>query len=202
MTQQQVKRLRKIKCLAFDVDGVLTDGGVYFGGAINGPTNSTSIDQVRNDWRRVFNIRDGLGIILLHEQGYQTAFITLSRAMDIRLRAENLKIRHFFDFARDKGACFDELLQRSGLKADEIAFIGDDVIDLPVFKKCGLAAAPADAHPTVLKAAHVVTKSRGGHGAAREMCDLVLRYGAFAERANRVTAESKMNSNSSIALTK
>ena len=180
MTQQQVKRLRKIKCLAFDVDGVLTDGGVYFEGLPNS-----------NDWRRVFNIRDGMGIVLLHENGYKTAFITLSRATDIRLRAENLKIHYFFDFARDKAACFDNLLERSGLHAEEIAFIGDDVIDLPVFAKCGLSAAPADAHPEVLKSAHLVMKSCGGRGAARELCDLVLRYGAFASSKNEKRSAHK-----------
>ncbi len=185
MTQQQVKRLRKIKCLAFDVDGVLTDGGVYFGGLPNGATanNSTSSDT-RSDWCRIFNIRDGMGIVLLHEGGYKTAFITLSRATDIRLRAENLKVHYFFDFARDKAACFDNLLERSGFLAEEVAFIGDDVIDLPVFAKCGLSAAPADAHPEVLKKAHLVMKSNGGHGAARELCDLVLRHGAFAPSKN------------------
>ncbi len=174
LTQKHREQLKRIKCLAFDVDGVLTDGGVYFAGS------GAADDGTHTEWRRVFNIRDGLGIIRLHEKGYKTAFITLSRATDIRMRAENLKIHYFFDFARDKAACFDLLLERGGFRADEVAFIGDDIIDLPVFAKCGLSAAPADAHPEVLEAAQMIMPSRGGHGAARELCDLILRYGAYA----------------------
>jgi 3-deoxy-D-manno-octulosonate 8-phosphate phosphatase (KDO 8-P phosphatase) len=159
-------KLKQIKCLATDVDGVLTDGHIYLAS--------------ENNWRRSFYIRDGLGFVLLKEKGYKTAFITSSRAEDIRLRAENLKIDFFFDAAKDKEGSFFELLKQGKYKPSEVLFIGDDVIDLPVFKSCGVTVAPADAHPDVLKRADIITKAHGGRGAAREICDLLLQFGAFS----------------------
>src|SRR6185312_12370883 len=140
-------KLKAIKCLATDVDGVLTDGHIYLGG--------------ENEWRRSFFIRDGMGIILLREKGYKTAFITSSRSEDIRKRAENLKINFFYDDAKNKAVAFAALLEQSGLEAREVLYVGDDVIDLPIFAKCGLSAAPSDAHPEVKKSADIVTNATG-----------------------------------------
>jgi len=158
-----MEKWKKIKCLALDVDGVLTDGAIYL--------DSTG------EWRRNFYIRDGLGIVHLREKGYKVAIITTSLAEDIRKRAKNLKIDYFYEGAKDKAAAFTNLLEKSGLNANEIAFIGDDVIDLPVFKKCGISVAPADAHKLVKKTADIVTEGRGGRGAVREICDVLMKKG-------------------------
>jgi 3-deoxy-D-manno-octulosonate 8-phosphate phosphatase (KDO 8-P phosphatase) len=112
--------------------------------------------------------------MLLREAGFKTAFITNSQSEDIRLRAERLKIDYVYEGAGQKGDVFRELCKKSHLKPDEILFIGDDIIDLPVFKLCGISVAPADAHPEVLKQAKIVTKANGGRGSVREICDILL----------------------------
>lgn len=160
-----IKRLRKIRCLATDVDGVLTDGHIWL--------------DTSGEWRRQFYIRDGLGIVYLRKAGYQLAFITTSRSQDIAARAKNLEIHHTFDGAHDKDAAFTELLRRTGFKPEEIAFVGDDIIDLPVFRRCGLAIAVADAMPDVIAESHWVSNFDGGRGAIREVCDLLLKHGAL-----------------------
>ncbi|MEQ1664959.1 MAG: HAD-IIIA family hydrolase [Bdellovibrionales bacterium] len=154
---------KKIKCLALDVDGVLTDGAIYL--------DSTG------EWRRNFYIRDGLGMVRLKEHGYKLAIITTSLAEDIRKRAKNLEIDFFYEGAKDKASAFDDLLKKSGFKSSEIAFVGDDIIDLPVFEKCGISIAPADAHKSVKKRADVITKENGGRGAVREVCDILIAKG-------------------------
>lgn len=154
------KQLKKIRCLATDVDGVLTDGIIYM--------------HSEGDWRRHFYIRDGIGLLEVQKNGIKTAFITSSLADDIKQRARNLKIDYFYDNAPDKGAAFEAFLKESQFKPDEVLYIGDDVIDLPIFKKCGISCAPKDAHHKVLKAANYVTKSSGGRGAVREVCDMLL----------------------------
>ncbi len=156
-------KLQKIRCVATDVDGVLTDGHIYHAG--------------ENTWRRSFFIRDGMGLLLLREKGYKTAFITSSRSEDIRKRAENLQIDFFYDAASDKAESFKDLCKRGGFKPHEVLYIGDDVIDLPIFNLCDVAAAPCDAHPEVLKSATLVTKSSGGRGCVREICDAILKFG-------------------------
>ncbi len=151
---------KKIKCLALDVDGVMTDGHIIL--------------HDKGEWRRNFYIRDGMGLVLLREKGMKLAIITTSLAEDIRARAENLKIHYFYEGAKDKASAFADLLSQSGLKANEVAFIGDDVIDLPVFERCGISVAPRDAQPEVKKRARLVTKADGGRGAVREICDILL----------------------------
>lgn len=153
----------KIKCLAVDVDGVLTDGTIFLGEG--------------GEWRRSFFIRDGLGLLQVAERGYKTAFITTSSSEDIRERAKKLKIHYSYEGAHDKNRAFDELLKQGGFKAEEIAYIGDDVIDLPIFERCGVAIAPSDAHLIVRKKAHIITTAHGGRGAVREICDELLLKG-------------------------
>jgi 3-deoxy-D-manno-octulosonate 8-phosphate phosphatase (KDO 8-P phosphatase) len=127
------------------------------------------------EWRRQFFIRDGMGIVMLRETGMKFAVITTSDADDIRARVKNLKIDYFFEGIKNKADAFEKLLEQSGLDAHEIAFVGDDVIDLPIFDLCGWSVAPADAHPKVLKKADYVTRARGGKGAVREVCDLLMK---------------------------
>lgn len=156
---------KKIKCLAIDVDGVLTDGHIFL--------------HENGEWRRHFYIRDGLGLVHLRERGFTLAVITTSRAEDIRSRMQNLKITHFYEGIERKDEAFRDLLTKTGLKPSEVAFIGDDVIDLPIFSICGISIAPSDAHTEVKKKANFITKNTGGRGAVREICDLLLAKGAF-----------------------
>jgi 3-deoxy-D-manno-octulosonate 8-phosphate phosphatase (KDO 8-P phosphatase) len=153
---------KKIRCLATDVDGVLTTGHIFY----------TS----EQNWGRHFHIRDGMGLILLQKAGFQTAFITASQSPDIARRATDLKINHFFEGIKEKGAAFQELVRRTGLAPSEIAYIGDDVIDIPVFKECGLAIGVPDGHPATFEHVKYVTHARGGTGAVREICDYILKY--------------------------
>jgi 3-deoxy-D-manno-octulosonate 8-phosphate phosphatase (KDO 8-P phosphatase) len=157
------KNWQKIKCLAVDVDGVLTDGAIYLSDS--------------GEWRRNFYIRDGLGLLHLREKGYKVAFITSTDSQDIKARAANLKIDHFYDGIKNKADAFRDLVRASGCKADEIAYVGDDVIDLPIFELCGISIAPNDAHAQVLSKARHITKACGGRGAVREICDLILSKG-------------------------
>lgn len=129
------------------------------------------------EWRRFFNIRDGLGIVQVRERGYKIAIITTSLAQDIRERAKRLKFDYFYEGAEDKISAFADLMKCSGLRADEIAYMGDDHMDIPVLAKCGFSAAPADAHPAAMAKAMYVARANGGRGAVRELCDLLLEKG-------------------------
>lgn len=160
-----MEKWHKIKCLALDVDGVMTDGSIFMG--------------ANGEWLRNFFIRDGMGLVQLREKGYKLAIITNSLALDIRERAKKLKIDFFYEGQNDKSKAFHELLKASGLQSYEVAYMGDDVIDLPVFELCGLSLAPADAHPDVLKRAEWTSKCNGGRGAIREVCDLLLQKGSL-----------------------
>ncbi|MCB0350327.1 MAG: HAD hydrolase family protein [Bdellovibrionales bacterium] len=160
-----MEKWKKIKCLALDVDGVLTDGHIFQG--LNG------------QWCRNFYIRDGMGLVLLKERGYKLALITSSLSDDIRDRAKKLKIDHVFDNVSNKAEAFKKLLQDSGLQPDEIAYMGDDIIDLPVLEQVGISLAPADAHIKVKNAVEIVTAASGGRGAVREVCDTLLEQGAL-----------------------
>lgn len=169
---------KKIKCLAVDVDGVLTDGRIFL--------------HQNGEWRRHFYIRDGLGLVMLRELGFKLAIITSSRAEDIRSRAKNLEIHYFYEGIKKKSVAFLDLIKKSGLNPNEIAYIGDDVIDLPIFELCGIAVAPSDAHPTVKKKAKYITQSKGGAGAVREVCDLLLKNRAH-QPAPKGAPKRRMN---------
>lgn len=160
MIQSLSDKIKKIKCLAVDVDGVLTDGHIFL--------------DPSGEWRRNFFIRDGLGLLEVKEHGFKTAIITSSDSEDIRARAKKLKIDFFYEGVGKKAEAFADLLKKSGLSADEIAFVGDDIIDIPIFQLCGLSISPGDGHPKAKGCADIVTESLGGRGAVREVCDLLL----------------------------
>jgi 3-deoxy-D-manno-octulosonate 8-phosphate phosphatase (KDO 8-P phosphatase) len=162
-----ISRLRKIKLLAMDVDGVLTDC-------------KTFLDS-DGEWRRLFSIRDGYGIKRIIDEGYETAIITASRAKDIQERAKVLNIHYFHDGNLDKLSEFNLLVKASGLQPDEIAYIGDDLFDIPVLQASGFAATVPEAMEEVFHNVHYVTKRTGGDGAVREVCDLIIKYGALAK---------------------
>ena len=150
----------RIELVIFDVDGVLTDGRLYLG-------------NDGNEYK-AFHIRDGHGIKMLLETGVDVAIISGRHAASVERRMMDLGIRHVALGVQDKLAAFNSLLARLDLTADQVAFVGDDLIDLPVMSRVGLAIAVQDADPFVKQHTHWQTPSPGGRGAAREVCELLL----------------------------
>lgn len=148
------------KLVIFDVDGVLTDGSLYFG------------DDGQE--YKAFNSRDGHGIKMLMKYGVEIAIITGRTSKVVEHRVANLGIKHVYQGAQDKLICFNQLIAKLGIRAEETAYVGDDVVDLPVMTKVGLAIAVQDAHPFVKQHAHWQTPNRGGHGAGRDVCELLI----------------------------
>ncbi len=162
-----LNKLKHIKLLILDVDGVLTDGGIIY--------NDNGVET------KIFNVKDGLGIRLLMQAGINLCIATGRRSNALYNRCKNLGIEHIFDGADDKAAIFDLILDRTGVSAEQVAFIGDDLPDLALMKKVGLSIAVADAHKTVLKNADMVTSAKGGNGAVREVCEAILKAQGFWE---------------------
>jgi 3-deoxy-D-manno-octulosonate 8-phosphate phosphatase (KDO 8-P phosphatase) len=158
--QDILERAARIRLVIFDVDGVLTDGSLFLG------------DDGQE--YKAFNSRDGHGMVTLQETGVLLAVITGRTSEVVRLRMESLGIAHVYQGRRDKLPAYDELKGALGLTDGEIAFVGDDVVDLPIMRRVGLAIAVADAHPLVRQHAHWSTGMAGGRGAAREVCELIL----------------------------
>ncbi len=153
-------RARRLKLMAFDVDGVMTDGSLYF-----------SDDGVE---MKAFNSQDGAGLKMLIDAGIAVAIITGRKARCVELRAINLGITRLYQGVHDKAACLRGLLDELGITAEEAGYMGDDVMDLPVMTLCGFSAAPADAHGVVLRHAALATRRNGGRAAVREVCDFIL----------------------------
>jgi 3-deoxy-D-manno-octulosonate 8-phosphate phosphatase (KDO 8-P phosphatase) len=151
----------KIQLVIFDVDGVLTDGGLYF------TEDGTELKR--------FNSLDGHGIKMLKDNGVEVAVITARDSKAVAYRMKNLGITHFYQGQADKVVAFNDLLQKLNLSADSVAYVGDDVIDLPVMTKVGFSIAVANAHDTVKQYANLITEKSGGHGAVREVCDFILK---------------------------
>jgi 3-deoxy-D-manno-octulosonate 8-phosphate phosphatase (KDO 8-P phosphatase) len=158
----------KIRLLVLDVDGVLTDGRLYYTAA--------------GEAMKVFNVRDGYGIKRLAEAGIEVAVITGRRSPITAVRCRELGIRHVSQGIQDKLARFHVILRRLGVPASACACVGDDTIDVPMMRAAGLAFTVADAHEDAKAAAHIVTKRGGGRGAVREVCDRLL---AARQRRNR-----------------
>ncbi len=161
----EITKLKNIKMLVLDVDGVLTDTRMWFDGA---------------EWRRFFSVRDGVGIKRLIESGYKLAIITGSKAEDIRVRAKSLGIHYFFEGALDKEPAFAQLQKDSGIQTSEMAYVGDDIFDIPLLQAVAFGATVPEAVDEVLEIADYVTRRPGGCGAVREVCDYIYKYGAFA----------------------
>lgn len=160
MKRSLLPKLKKIKLLVSDVDGVLTDGGAYY--------SDEGIELKK------FSIRDGMGIVLMQKAGYKVAIVTTEKTKIVERRAERLKVTDLYQGVVNKVAAVEELLRKYDLTWGETAFIGDDINDIPVLKKAGFAAAPANATAINKKLADYVTAAEGGHGAVREVCDLFL----------------------------
>ena len=156
-----IERAGKIKLVIFDVDGVLTDGGVYVG--------------EHGELYKPFYCRDGLAIALLRRVGIKTAVITGRTSKMVAFRAAELKIDAVWQGHLDKREAYAALKQQFGITDDEVAYIGDDLVDLPVMLQAGLAAAVGDAVPEVKKISHVIADARGGYGAVRELLEFILK---------------------------
>lgn len=160
MSRGRRPRWAAVRALVTDVDGVLTDGGLYY--AENG-------DELKR-----FDVRDGQGLVLLREAGLLTAVVTRKQTAIVTRRARDLGISEVHQNVADKAAALADLLARHRLAAAAVCYVGDDVGDLPAMHAVGLSVAVADAAPPVRRAAIYVTRARAGHGAIREICDLIL----------------------------
>jgi len=158
---EAVARARQIKLLVLDVDGVLTNGQLLFG--------------VDGEMVKVFHTHDGLGIAAAHGAGLKTAIITGRKSEMVSYRGKELGISHVFQGVRDKVKVIEELAAQNELSLDEVAFVGDDLNDLAVMAKVGLACAVANAVAEVKTAAHFVSCRQGGSGAVRDVIELILK---------------------------
>ena len=174
-------RFKNIKLLVLDVDGVMTDGGLTIGD--DGQEYKT------------FHAHDGLGMKLLKASGVELAIITGRTSNVVKKRAESTGVAHFYQGAEDKLAAVYDLMKASGLQANQCAFMGDDVVDLPPMLQCGLALAVPNSPALVLAHAHYVTIKSGGQGAVREVCELIMQaQGTFdGQMAQFLTQASMAN---------
>jgi 3-deoxy-D-manno-octulosonate 8-phosphate phosphatase (KDO 8-P phosphatase) len=170
--QDILDKAAQIKLVVFDVDGVLTDGGLFFG------------DDGQE--YKAFYSRDGLGMKLLQDSGVEIGIITARTSQVVLHRMENLGIKHVYQGRLDKIAAFEDLVSQLKLRNEQTAYVGDDVVDLPVLRRAGLAIATEDAHPLVKQHAHWQTPHRGGRGAARDVCELIMEaQGTLEAQFNR-----------------
>ena len=153
-------RLRRVKLFLTDVDGVMTDGTVIMGPGIE---------------LKQYDIQDGLGIIMLRHNGIKTGWISARKSPATEVRAADLKIDFLTQTKHGKVEAVEQILAQCGLSWADACFVGDDVIDLAVFRKIGLAVAVANARPVAKAEAHLVTKASGGHGAVREIIEKILQ---------------------------
>jgi 3-deoxy-D-manno-octulosonate 8-phosphate phosphatase (KDO 8-P phosphatase) len=161
MTANTGSRAREVRLLILDVDGVLTDGGLQF--------------DNRGEAFKTFNSLDGHGIRMLMNGGIEVAVITGRKSKIVEHRMAELGVSRLYQGSSDKLKVFTALLQAIGLAAEQVAYIGDDLPDLPVLRRVGLAIAVQNAHPFVRKHCHWVTDRSGGHGAVREVTDFILQ---------------------------
>lgn len=166
--QDILERAKQVRLVVFDVDGVLTDGSLFLG------------DDGQE--YKAFNSRDGHGMNMLRQTGVKLAVITGRSSDVVRIRMESLGVEHVYQGRRDKIPAYDELKRATALTDDQIAYVGDDVVDLPVMRRVGLSIAVADAHPLVQQHAHWQTRSAGGRGAGRDVCEFIMEAQGNLER--------------------
>ena len=163
-----LRRASLVKLMIFDVDGILTDGTLYY--------------SERGEELKAFNILDGHGIKMLKQYGVEVALITARKSAAVELRAANLGVAHVYQGVEDKRAAYAALLAELALGAGQSGYMGDDLVDLPLLTRCGFAATVAAAPEAVRSRAHYVARAPGGHGAVREVCEFILRaQGALDE---------------------
>ena len=171
MSLTPADRARRIRLLVTDVDGVLTDGRLHFGPG--------------GEVFKTFNAKDGYGLRQLTLHDVHVAVLSGRASEAVTRRMDELGITEVHQGHRDKLPVLERLLSKFGLEPGQAAFVGDDALDVPAMRHCGLAAAVADAHPDAIAAAHLVTSSPGGAGAVREVCDLILEAQTRTSRASR-----------------
>jgi 3-deoxy-D-manno-octulosonate 8-phosphate phosphatase (KDO 8-P phosphatase) len=168
-TRAALDRARQVRLMIFDVDGVLTDGRLWYGPA--------------GESLKAFHSLDGHGVKMLAASGVPAAILSGRSSEAVSRRAAELDIEHVLQGIEDKRAAFDALTARLGLKPSAAGYMGDDLVDLPVLVRCGFACAPHEAPETVRRHAHYVSAAPAGSGAVREVCELVMRAQDTLERA-------------------
>ena len=163
--QAALIKAKRVELLLLDVDGVLTDGTVFY---------TPAAGEIKG-----FNTQDGFGLRILQEAGISVGLITARSSEAVSKRAKDLKIRHVFAGCSDKAAAYAEILVSTALRPEQTAYMGDDWLDLPVLTKVGCAFAPANAVPELRQRADYVTERSGGSGAVREVCELILEAKGF-----------------------
>ena len=161
MTDEVLSRAKKIKVMIFDVDGVMTDGGLMIG------------DDGQE--YKVFNSHDGLGMKMLKKSGVQMAIITGRTSKVVTTRAKNTGIEHFYQGVENKLEAYNDLIKKLDVMPEETGFMGDDIVDVPPMLRCGLAISVPAAFDSVKDRAHYVTTRQAGKGAVREVCELIMR---------------------------
>jgi len=164
-------RARKIKLFLMDVDGTLTDGGV----CLISTTSSDGSANTEVSEMKVFSAKDGQGLSLAHTMGIQTGFITGRSSPAVARRAKELKVSFVYLGQATKTQAFEECMQKAGVVEDEVAYMGDDLPDIPLAKRAGLAVCVADGAPELAAVCHYVTRKLAGYGAAREVVELILK---------------------------
>jgi 3-deoxy-D-manno-octulosonate 8-phosphate phosphatase (KDO 8-P phosphatase) len=194
------KRAKKIKLFLFDVDGVLTDGKLFF---LPIPPSGPQTRSVKDDDQidsgvdiqgaiefKGFHAHDGAAVSMARLAGFKTGLITKRTSKTVELRARDLKLDHVFQGIHDKLSAFREILKKEGMQANEAAYVGDDVVDLPVMRNCGLAIAVANAREEVKDEAHWVTWNSGGNGAIRDALEYILKaQGRWKQVVNQYIGE-------------
>ena len=166
------ERARKIKVLIFDVDGVLTDGQII---VVPRPDTVTAGDPIGTGLEvKGFAAHDGLGISLARLGGLRVGIITKRQSQTVAIRARDLKLEFIYQGQSHKLAAAQEIAAKAGITMDQMAYVGDDIVDFPVMRICGLAIATANARPQVKAMAHYTTTNVGGHGAGRDAIDFIL----------------------------
>jgi len=163
-----INKLKRIKLLLLDVDGVLTDGSIIY--------NDNGAET------KIFNVKDGLGIRLLMEAGIKVGIVTGRSSKTLYHRCKNLGISLIFDGVHEKTSVLELISEQTGLQAEEIAFVGDDLLDLSLLKSVGFSIAVADAHETIIDNVDMTTSKKGGDGAVREVCEAILKAQGFWNR--------------------
>lgn len=155
------KKIESVTVLIMDVDGVMTDGTII-------------IDDLGNETKH-FNARDGQGMKLLMRAGIEIFFLTGRTSQVVEHRARELGVRNVYQGSKNKGERLDSIFNEKGLSADMVAYMGDDIVDIPVFRKVGFSVAVADACEEAIQIADYVTEKKGGDGAVREVCEMILK---------------------------
>ena len=156
-----IERAKKIKVLVLDIDGVMTDGRIIY--------------SIYGDELKFFDVQDGFGITLLNRANIKSVIITAKKSRIVKLRARDMKVAKAYQGYIDKVKAFNKLLRKFRVSPEEVCFIGDDLIDIPVLRRAGFAVAVPNAVDEVKQSAHHITSKTGGRGAVREICDLILK---------------------------